>query len=298
MIIDNTITKFMKRFVFIVTSNLIILLLGLNTVSTVCARSMQDIQTTKEIRLCLAGSAYDFYRKNGAAFAEFLGNGVKATYFQFDNWNDQFVNDSGVVIKDGEYTPAPLASGKCDLYPNDLVMEDWREKKMAFVPLFISRNTIIISKDRINEFTDVKDLAGKKAAIMEGTSYHMWLEEQNQKRFKDNPIKLVFMPQKEAIKAAEAGKVDFGIIGADGALWAAKSFAPNIHVAFPVGKTTIYGWCFRKDDRELQDAVRQFFASQKSYPESPLNKNWIEHTGLTVGEFILFVTSTPIPVDN
>jgi membrane-bound lytic murein transglycosylase F len=288
----------MRSSVCIFTAILIISILEITSISTACARSLQDIKITNEIRFCLAGSAHDFYRKNAAAFAEYLGNGIKATYFQFENWNDQFVNDSGIVIKDGEYTPAPLANGKCDLYPNDLVVTDWRKKKMAFVPLFISRNTIITNKNRINEISDVKDLAGKKAAVMEGTSYHTWLEEQNQEHFKENPIKLIFMPQEEAIKSAESGRVDFGIIGADGALWAAKSFAPNIHVAFPVGNTTIYGWCFRKEDNDLQEAVRKFFASQKSSPESRLNKNWIDHTGLTLGEFILFVTSTPLPTDN
>ena len=169
---------------------------------------------------------------------------------------------------------------------------------MAYILLFISRNTIIVNRNHMNEITDIKDLAGKTAAVMEGTSYQTWLEEQNHGRFKDHPIKMVFMPQEEAIKAAESGKVDFGIIGADGALWAAKSFAPYIHVAFPVGKITEYGWCFRKEDKDLQEAVQRFFATQRNAPDSPLNKNWKVHTGLTLGEFILFITSTPVMTDN
>lgn len=271
---------------------------GSTLFSVVEARTLKEIEATKEIRFCLAGSAHDFYRKNAMALAEYLDNGIHPIFIQFDHWDDQFVNDHGVVIRDGEYTPEPLASGKCDLYPNDLVKVKWRENKIAYVSLFISRNTIIVNKAHMHNIMKPQDLAGKTAAVMKGTSYHSWLDDQNRGRFKDNPIKLVFMPQEEALKAAEAGDVDFGIIGADGALWATKTFAPNIHVAFPVGKTTEYGWCFQKADKDLQEAVEQFFAAQRKSLDSPLNKNWIEHTGLTLGEFILFVTSTPEPTDN
>jgi two-component system sensor histidine kinase/response regulator len=262
------------------------------------ARTLQEIKATKEIRFCLAGSAHEFYQKNALALSKFLGDGIRPVFIHLKKWNDQFVNGKGMVIENGEYTPEPLASGRCDLYPNDLVEVPWREKKMAFVPLFISRNTIIINKQHRNTITQLSDLAGKTAAIMKGTSYQTWVEEQNRGRFKTNPIKMIFMPQEEAIKAAEAGKVDFGIIGADGALWAARTFAPNIHVAFPVGKTTVYGWCFRKTDKDLQKAVRHFFANQRKSPNSSLNKNWRDHTGLTLGEYILFVTSTSYPTED
>lgn len=274
------------------------LLFGGSSFSTLHARPLAEIQTSREIRFCLAGSAHEFYRKNALAFTEFLGNDIQPVFIRLNKWNDQFVNDKNIVAQDEEYTPEPLASGKCDVYPNDLVRVGWREKKMAFVLLFISRNTIIVSKNSHDKIPGQAYLAGKTAAIMEGTSYQTWIEEQNRGRFKDNPIQMIFMPQKDALKAAESGKVDFAVIGADGALWAARSFAPDIHVAFPVGEINEYGWCFRKQDTSLQEAVRQFFSTQKSSYNSPLNQNWREHTGLTLGEFTLFVTSTPIPTDN
>jgi ABC-type amino acid transport substrate-binding protein len=262
---------------------------------TAWGRSLADIRKSGVIRICIAGSGHDFYRINAMAFVSYLGNDIQPIITRFERWDDQFQNSEGVVIRNGEYTPEPLASGSCDLYPNDLVKLEWREKKLAYVLLFISRNTIIVSKARGAELKVIDDLAGRTAAVMKGTSYHTWLEEMNRGRFRDNPVKLVFMPQREAILAVEAGEADFSVAGADGALWAVKNFASNASVAFPAGGITEYGWCFRKEDRELQRAARRFFDQQKQNPDSAMNRNWKKKIGLTLDDFILFVTSTPIP---
>ncbi len=282
----------------VVAISALCLWLAIGLFSLASARSLQEIKTTGEIRFCLAGSGQELYRRNAMALAAFLGKDIHVSFIHFDKWDDQFVNSQGVVIQDGEYTPEPLASGKCDLYPNDLVETGWRKKKMAFVPLFISRNTIIVSEKDRNQYTDISALAGKRAAVMRGTSFHTWLESQNRGIFKNNPITFDYMPQKEAILAVQAGKADFAITGADGALWAVNNFAPHAHVAFPVGKTTTYGWCFRKKDKALQEAVRRFFDKERQSPDSAINRNWKDYIGLTLGEFTLFVTSTPEPANN
>jgi membrane-bound lytic murein transglycosylase MltF len=258
-------------------------------------RSLVEIQKSGVIRICLAGSSQGFYQTNAMAFARYLGNGIQPEFTSFKKWDDQFRSKEGVVVRHGEYTPEPLASGRCDLYPNDLVKLAWRQKKLAYVPLFISRNTIIVNKARRDEFRDLNDLAGRTAAVMKGTSYHTWLEEMNRERFREHPVKLIFKPQKDAILAVNSGAVDFSVIGADGALWAIKNFAGNATVAFPAGGITEYGWCFRKEDRDLQKAVERFFEQQKRRPDSTMNRNWKNSIGFTLADFILFVTSTPIP---
>jgi membrane-bound lytic murein transglycosylase F len=262
------------------------------------ARSLEEIRKTKEIRFCLAGSGKDFYQKNAQAFADYLGNGIQPEFIRFEAWNEQFLNRDGVFVEEGEYTPEPLESCRCDLYPNDLVKLEWREKKLAFVSLFLSRNTIIVNRADTRKYLTVKDLAGKTAGVMNGTSFHTWLEDQNKGVLKNNPAKIVFMPQKEAILAVDKGTVDFAISGADGALWAIKNFSTHAKIAFPVGETTEYGWCFRKEDKDLQSATADFFDSQKNDPDSQLNKNWKEYIGLSIGEFILFVTSSKLPQDR
>lgn len=258
-------------------------------------RSLNEIMQSGVIRICLAGTKQDFYQKNAMAYVDFLGGGVKPEFTHFEAWDDQFRNNAGKVLRDEAYTPEPLASGKCDMYPNDLVKVEWREKKLAYVPLFISRNTIIVNSARKEEFREINDLAGKTAAVMEGTAYHTWLDSMNLGAFQENPVKIVFLPQKDAILAVEAGKADFSVIGADGALWSIKSFAGNVSVAFPVGEITEYGWCFRKADKSLQASVARFFNQQKKRPDSKLNQNWKENTGMTLDDFIMFVSQASRP---
>ncbi len=223
---------------------------------------------------------------------EYLGGGIRPTFIRFKKWDDQFVNRQNMVRQEEGYTPEPLAAGRCDLYPNDLAGLDWLEKKMAFVPLFISRRTIIVNKAQKNICREIKDLAGKTATTTEGTASHHWIQAQNQGNLQENPINLIFMPQEEAIKAVQSGKADFTIARVDVALRAIKNFAPNVRVAFAVGELKEYGWYFDKKDTDLQEFVRQFFKMQRSAPDSQINKNWKEHIGLSLDEFILFVTST------
>ena len=261
------------------------------------ARSLSSIVETKEIRFCLAGSSQEFYKSNASAFVTYLNKtfnqNIQAKFISFEKWNDQFVDADGEVVRNGEYTPAPLASGRCDLYPNDLTRLDWRESKLAYVDLFHSRNTIIAHKARIAGFRHLDDLAGKTAAVMEGTSYHSWLEEQNKDLYKSNPVQIVLLPQKTAIEAVSSDKYDFAITSADGAFWAIKNFAPDAAVAFAFGESrTVFGWCFRKQDTDLQDAVRLFFNQQTSQADSELNANWKKYIGISLSEFELFVATS------
>ncbi len=278
--------------VVIVATICICLQIGAGFTPMLYGRSLEEIKKSKEIRICLAGSSQDFYQKNARALVEYLGGGVQATFIRFKKWDNQFVNQQNRVRQDEEYTPEPLASGRCDLYPNDLARLDWLEKKMAFVPLFISRFAVIVNKAQENTYKEIKDLAGKTAAVTEDTAFHTWLKARNQGVLHSNPITLVFMPQEEAIKAVQSGNVDFTIAGVDSALYAIKNFAPHVHVAFPVGTLMEYGWYFNKKDTDLQELVRQFFEVQRSTLDSQINQNWKEHIGLSLGEFILFVTST------
>jgi len=274
---------------------IVLVLAGMSLSPDAKARSLNNILKSKEIRICLAGSSKNFYKQNAMAFVKFLNenhadNGLQAKYISFEKWNDQFVKRDGTVDKEAMYIPEPLASERCDLYPNDLVKLEWRQKKLAYVDLFYSRSTIIINKTKVAGYKKIEDLAGKTAAVMEGTSYHTILENLNESELKNNPIKIVFLPQKEAIKAVSSDKYDFAISGADGAFWAITNFAPKAAVAFPVGeKKRVYGWCFRKEDKDLQEAVRTFFSGQLSQIDSEINMNWTKYIGISLSDFALFV---------
>ena len=264
-----------------------VVLIGMFTSVPAWPRSLEEIRKTGELRICVAGSSYELYTAMAQPFAEYLK--VRPKVRRLDSWDQQFHNQYGVTEKDGAYTPALMASGECDCYPNDMVMKDWRLKKLDFVILFRTRTVVLVHKDDLVKYTAVSDLAGKSASIQKGTSYHSWLETQNAGAFSADPVQIQFMPTDECLLALDEKKVDFTLIGADGALNWTRNKVKNLSVAFPVGQTSKIGWAFRKDDKDLQEAARLFFESQAS-AGSRFDQIWQEKVGIPLSEFNVFIT--------
>lgn len=252
------------------------------------ARSLEEIRKSGEIRLCVAGSSYELYTRTGTAFAESLG--VTANVKKADSWDKLFQNKDGGVDKEASYTPYMMETGECDCYPNDLVLNDWRLKKLDFAVLFKTRMTVVTHKDNFNTLKTEAALKGKHAAVMKGTSYHNWIEEKNKTDFADNPIRISLMTTDDSMNAVDSKTVDFTIIGADGALNWTRNKVKNSMVAFFVGPVTQVGWGFRKDDKDLLKAAETFFDSQRKV-NSHFDIIWKEKVGITLSEFNLFITN-------
>ena len=250
-------------------------------------RSLEEIRRTNELRICVAGSSYELYTAMALAFTEHLG--VFPRVKRLNSWDQQFQNDKGLTDKEAAYTPALMESGDCDVYPNDVVENAWRSKKLDFVILFRTRMVVVVNKTNQSAYKRVADLAGKTAVIQRGTSYQSWLDKQNAGPLASNPIKIQFMTTEESMQAVNAGSADFTIIGADGALNWTRNRVKNVVVAFPIGATTELGWAFRKEDRDLQEAVRRFFESQSAVG-SRFDEIWKEKVGISLSEFNLYIT--------
>ncbi len=114
-----------------------------------CARSLDEIRKTKELRICITathpayataepancreeckftGPVYEETR----AFALSLGNGVRGKYLRVA-WDEQFFDKEGKSDRAAAYTPELLASGKCDLYASNMTKNEWRLKKMDII---------------------------------------------------------------------------------------------------------------------------------------------------------------------
>jgi ABC-type amino acid transport substrate-binding protein len=248
---------------------------------------LEEIRKSNELRICVAGSSYELYTAMALAFAEHLG--VFPRINRLDSWDQQFQNAEGATDKDKAYTPALMDSGACDVYPNDLVRNDWRSKKLDFVILFRTRMVVVVNTDNLSAYKGVADLAGKTAAIQKGTSYHSWLEAQNTGPLASNPIKIRFMTTDESMRAVDTKSADFTIIGADGALNWTRNKVKNVVVAFPIGDTSEVGWAFRKKDKDLQEAVRRFFDSQAAVG-SRFDEIWQAKVGIPLSEFNVFIS--------
>jgi membrane-bound lytic murein transglycosylase MltF len=283
------------------------LMLG-GLLEVVQARSLTEIQQSKEFRVCIVpvhpayaevtppecweqctftGPVYE----EVVAFAATLGAEVqlKVRRVVFDA---MFHNQEGVTVREASYTPALLASGTCDVYPTHLTKTAWRLTKLDIVTLFPSRMMVIVNTAAKGQFHTAADLAGKVAAVEKDTSQHSWLQDQNTSTYAANPVRIILMPFNDGVRAVDAGEVDFTLLDTDAAIWSTRHQFKQAMVVFPVGPTEEIGWGFRKDDKDLQAAVQAFFETQKAMATSPLNQIWERAFGLTLTKFERLVRAT------
>ena len=271
------------------------------------ARSLAEIQQSKEFRVCIApihpslaevtppdcweqctftGPVYE----EVVAFAATLGAEVQLKVRRVV-WDTQFHNREGVTVREASYTPALLASGTCDVYPNHLTKTAWRLTKLDFVTLYPNRMMVLVNRAHQAQFRTPADLAGKVAAIEKDVSQHGWLQDQNISAYAANPVRITHMPFNGGLKAVDAGEVDFTMMDSDQAMWATRYQFKNTVVAFPVGPLEEVGWAFRKDDKDLQAAVQAFFESQRADPNSALQALWTKMYDMSLTKFITLVTA-------
>jgi membrane-bound lytic murein transglycosylase F len=205
-------------------------------------------------------------------------------------WDEQFFNKEGVVVREGSYTPELLASGRCDFYPY-MTKLPWRLKKLDFVTLYPNRMMVLVHKSKKTEFKTPADLCGKVAATVKDTSFHTWLQEQNERVHVANPIQFEFVTNnEEGLQAVDEGRVDFTITNTEFAMWSTRHRVKNTVSAFVVGPMEYIGWGFRKEDKDLQAAVQKFFDTQRADENSPLNQIWDKYFDMTLIDFIGLMT--------
>jgi membrane-bound lytic murein transglycosylase F len=264
------------------------------------ARSLDEINQTGEVRSCLvpapegftveppecrenckfSGDLYDL----AVAFSQSLGRDVKPKILRVE-WDEQFFNTDAQTVREDSYTPELLASGKCDLYPTGMTKLPWREKKLAFVTLYPTRMMVVVNKSRKEEFNTPADLCGKTAATVKNTSWHAWLQAQNETTCAAHPIQIELMTFEESSKALDSGGVDFKMDNFDNTMWLGSPFK-NSGAGFAVGPVVEQGWAFRKEDRDLQGAARKFLEGQKAAGDSLWNKQWKAFIGMTLPEYL------------
>lgn len=270
------------------------------------ARSLAEIKKSKELRACVVPTLSDatvepancrekckfsgLVPEEVAVLTKALGHGIKSKLIRVE-WDEQFFNKEGKTVREASYTPELLASGKCDLYPNTVTTNEWRLKKLDIVVLSANRMMVVASKAMKGQLKTPTDLAGKTTATSKDTSWHTWLQEQNQSTYSANPIKIELMDLQERFTAVDAGKVDFTLASGHEAIWNTRHTLKNAAVAFPVSTPYEFGWAFRKEDKDLQAAVQAFFEDQRGRSTSELNSIWRKHYGSSLTEFIALMIS-------
>lgn len=250
-------------------------------------RTLADIRSSGELRICVAGSSAEFYRANGEEFARHLG--VRAKTETLPNWDAQFHDARGVVEREARYEAASLASGRCDLYPNDLHIVPWRELKMRLVPYFATRNMVVARPDMRSVLYGPQDLRGRVAAVQAGTAYESWLRSFNAEGLGE-PVLIRTAPTAQAMKEVVERRADFTVIAAEAAFKWVRDDLDNLDLLFPVGEGTEVGWGMGFHAHDLDKALRAFFADSRRVG-SGLDLSWRRKYGISLMEYQLFSAS-------
>jgi PAS domain S-box-containing protein len=267
----------------------LILCIACWSASTVQARTLEEIQRSGTLRICVAGSSAPFYQFNGEALAKFLGLRAQVTVFQ--KWDQQFVDTEGVVVKDATYIADPLASGSCDVYPNDLHALPWRATKMELVPLYTSRKVIVANR-QVKSMASADDLKGRTAAVQEQTAYDTWLTEQNKTRFANAPVRINYMPTAQAIAAVASHKADFTVIAAESAFKWVRTDLDNLDLLFSVDTPVAVAWGIHPHATGLRSRIEAFF-KESARVASALDRSWSKQYGISLMEYQLFDAAQP-----
>ena len=275
--------------------------------NTLSARSLSQIKASGEIRICLvpihpsvASATPENCRENcqfkGTAyeesllFAKSLGKSIRPRFLRIE-WPEQFYNKAKKVVLDGRYVPHLIASGTCDLYPNNLESNLWRLKKLDAVMLFPSRLMVLTHSTNTKSIQSIGDLSGKTAGVEVNTSFHGWLLQFNQNEAPQIPVTIKLMKTGQALSLLNRKKIDFTILDADAAIWTTKYDYPQIRAVFTVGPLKRIGWMFGKKDKDLQEAVQAFFTKQRQDPDSAYNRLWKKYYGVSLTDYIRLVSA-------
>ncbi|MFZ4287341.1 GAF domain-containing protein [Variovorax sp. HJSM1_2] len=261
------------------------LALLLSSMGSAQGRTLQDIRRDGELRICVAGSSAPFYQVNGEEFARHLGVRGKTTLLP--SWDHQFHNAQGVTLMDARYEAALLASGQCDLYPNDLHMTAWRLNKMALVPYFTTRNVVVARPEMRDTLRTPQDLAGHVAAVQAGTAYESLLRELNAKTLVQRPITIQTAPTAQSMRRVAEHQADFTVIAAESAFKWVRDDLQNLDLLFALGEGTEVGWGVATDAEDLQTALADYLADSRRVG-SRLDLSWRKNYDISLTEYQLF----------
>lgn len=252
------------------------------------ARTLDEIQNSGELRICVAGASKDFYQQNAEAFARYLG--VSPRVKRLKSWNDQFQNETGVVVKDDSYEPRLFAQNECDLFPNDIHILDWRLKKMLLVTYYKTSMLAVGNRTLRDVVKTESDFAGRKAVVQKGTSYETWLLAQNEYASQDRLIKIEYSRTDDCMKLVAQHKFDFTIIGVEGAFKWIRDNPDELELLFPVGDFLDVGWGIPKASVGLAQVLSAFFKNNMRIG-SELDRSWQRQYGISLVNYNYFSAS-------
>ncbi len=280
------------------------------------ARSLDEIKTSGELRICVAeivhfvkvsppGCKSDCVLESPHVELAKIFKGqldrklkkkLKLKNKVLENIDAFFFNDESVFEIGSNEVPKYLKNGECDFYPESLGRNPGRENKVKFLIFNAGKMIIVTNKKKglSSPLLKEADLAGKSAIIEKGSIYENWINERNKTVFSKNPIRKEFvMAMEEKLALLNEGKYDFTILDIGTGLQVAgtmNSRYKNIEVSFPVGEMSYGGWAFQKGDEDLFAEGKKFIEAQTRNSNSEMNRIWKKYFGLSHADYMNIVT--------
>jgi len=152
-----------------------------------------------------------------------------------------------------------LQAGQCDMIVSELFIKPNRQKVIDFVPFSVSGEQIVVRKGDAQDITSIDDLAGKKVAVSNGTTFMELLQEENKQREAagKEQVRILIVPGvQETFHQLMAGMVDAaGVTTTAAAYYIPKAEGRLARAGDPFHEITD-GFGISKDKPKLRQAMQ------------------------------------------
>lgn len=155
---------------------------------------------------------------------------------------------------------AGLNSKRYDIIISSMNITDERKKQVGFVE-YVRMSQLFVGKKGIAVSTD-KDLAGKVVAVQADTTSAEFVEKAIKAGFKPKDVKQ-FKLATDVFAAVKAGQAEVIVIDEPVGRYYAKQDPATFTITGTAMKPEPVGVAFRKDDKDLQDAVQKIVDDMK-----------------------------------
>lgn len=160
-----------------------------------------------------------------------------------------------------------LQAGQCDMIVGELFMKPERMEVIQFVPFSTSGQQIVVPTGNSENIETLKDLAGLKVAVPNGTTFLERIQNYNDQAKKngDTPIRELVVPStRDMMHQVAIGMADAGGATTTSAAYYLRKTEGRLELAGDSFGRIRDGFGIRKDDDELQAAMSKAFEAVRA----------------------------------
>lgn len=226
------------------------------------------------------GPGAGFHYRFLLAFSDFISVPVIT---RENSIRDYFLKDG--VLPEGYRTDAtivytPDIFAELDLLANGLTINDWRQKFIAFVPIFPVKILLITRKGE--EIQNITDLAGKTIATVEAFSYTDLFQKLDAEQ--NLELDYIFVENSDRMFESVSGGDAFAMAADSDASIVNINVYQNLNISQPLADIEFLGWGVRKDNNLLASIIEKYTEYAKL--EGSFNEIWRAEYGIDFNDYL------------